>query len=75
MFLDPMSNTLAHAIAMLWVGGFGLLFFAFPETACRVFRVQNPTPRSFRAVKIFGGIAILSVLVGALVYAIWAFDP
>jgi hypothetical protein len=58
---------------MLWVGGFGFLFFAFPEAACRIFRVENAAPGTLKAVRIFGGISITLVLIGALGYAIWFF--
>ena len=54
------------------VGGYGLLLFAYPESALRIFK-QNPTPNKIKLAKVVGAIELALVLTGFLAYAIAGF--
>jgi hypothetical protein len=69
-----MPNTLMHAIAILWVGGFGFFFVAFPDQACRIFGIENTTLQTRKVIRIFGASALGSALI-AFGYALWVFRP
>jgi hypothetical protein len=54
-----------------WVGGWGFLFFTYPETVCRIFRVKKPTPQQLKLVRTTGAIELVLVFLGALGIAIF----
>ena len=72
MLTQAHRELLGSALAFLLVGGYGLLLFANPELALRIFQ-QNPTPIKVRLAKIVGAIELGLALLGVLVYAIFGF--
>jgi len=56
------------------VGGWGLVFFSFPEVVCRIFRLKNPTPNRLKLIKIIGAVELAIVFVASLGYALIGFQ-
>lgn len=72
MLTQAHRDLLGSGLAVLLVGGYGLLLFAYPELALRIFK-QNPTPNKINLAKIVGAIELALVLTGFLAYAIAGF--
>jgi len=62
------------ALGVVWVGGWGFLFFAYPEIVCRIFRVKNPTPKRLKLIRTTGAIELALVFIGAVGVAIFGID-
>lgn len=60
-----------YALGILWVGGWGFLFFAYPELVCRLFRVKNPTPKRVKVIRITGAIELGRAFTSAVLVAIF----
>jgi len=50
-----------YALGVVWVGGWGFMFFAYPELVCRIFRVKNPTLKRLKLIKITGAVELVLV--------------
>jgi hypothetical protein len=68
------STAQMYALGVIWVGGWGFVFFSFPEVVCRIFRLKNPTPKRLKLIKIIGAVELAIVFVASLGYAIIGFD-
>jgi hypothetical protein len=66
-----MSQIQAYALGNVWVGGWGFLFFVYPELVCRLFRIRNPTPRRVKMIKITGAVELALVFTGSIFVAIF----
>ncbi len=60
-----------YALGIVWVGGGGFLFFAYPEVVCRLFRMKNPTPKRLRIMRITGAIELGLTFSSAVVVVIF----
>ena len=69
-----MSPIQINAIGMAWVGVWGFLFFVYPQFACRLFRVRNPTPARLKMVRIIGAIELALVVSGLVLTAIFGLE-
>jgi hypothetical protein len=67
------SQAQLYALGVVWVGGWGFMFFAYPELVCRIFRVKNPTPKRLKFIKIMGAVELGIVFTASIGYAIWGF--
>jgi hypothetical protein len=67
-----LSRDQLDAFGVLWVGGLGYLFFAYPRVACRIFH-REPTLKRLRLVRITGAVELTLVFTGALLTLIWGF--
>jgi hypothetical protein len=67
------SQAQVYALGVAWVGGWGFMFFAYPELVCRIFRVKNPTPKRLKLIKITGAIELAIVFIASIGCAIWGF--
>ena len=70
---DMISQTQIHVLIVVWVGGWGFLFFAYPELVCRIFRLKNPTPKRLKFIKITGAVELGIVFTAFVAYAIFGF--
>ena len=68
-----MSELQMFALGVIWVGGWGFLFFEYPELMCRLFRVQNPTPKRLRFARVMGAVELGIVFTSAVLAFVWAF--
>jgi hypothetical protein len=68
-----LSHAQMYALCVVWVGGWGFVFFSFPEVGCRIFRLKDRTPKRLRLVKIIGAIELAIVFVACAGYAILGF--
>jgi hypothetical protein len=68
------STAQMYALCVAWVGGWGLVFFSFPEVVCRIFRLKNPTPNRLKLIKIIGAVELAIVFVASLGYALIGFQ-
>ena len=55
------SQVQMYDLGVVWVGGWGFMFFAYPELVCRIFRVKNPTPKRLKLIKITGAVELVLV--------------
>ena len=67
------SQVQMYALGVVWVGGWGFMFFAYPELVCRIFRVKNPTPKRLKLIKITGAVELDLVFSASIGYAIFGF--
>jgi hypothetical protein len=67
------SQAQMYALSVVWVGGWGFLFFTYPELVCRIFRVKNPTPKKLKLIKIMGAVELAIVLTASILYGILGF--
>jgi hypothetical protein len=58
------------AIAILWVGGWGVLFLDHPLLVCRIFR-QKATPQRLKLIHIIGAVALGMLITGLVCVAIF----
>jgi hypothetical protein len=65
------SEVRLFALGVIWVGGWGFLFFAYPEFVCKLFRAKNPTPKRLKFMKITGAIELALVFLSAVGIAIF----
>ena len=68
-----MSKLQMFALGVFWVGGWGFLFFEYPELMCRIFRVKNPTPKRLRFARVMGAVELGIVFTGAVLTFVWGF--
>jgi hypothetical protein len=61
------------AFAILWVGGWAVLFFYHPATACRIFR-RKQTSTTIRRIQILGAVELAIVVVSLLGVAIFGLN-
>jgi hypothetical protein len=66
-----LSSVQFYALGDAWVGGWGLVFFAYPERICRMFGLKKPTPKRVKLVKIIGGVELALLLIGGLSVAMF----
>jgi hypothetical protein len=59
------------ALEVIWVGGWGFLFFEYPKFVCRIFR-QEPTENRLRNVRRTGGLELAIVFVSAMCTFAWS---
>jgi len=67
------SQAQMYALGVVWVGGWGFMFFAYPELVCQIFRVKNPTPKRLKFIKITGAVELVLVFSASIGYAIFGF--
>lgn len=67
------SQAQMYALGVVWVGGWGFLFFTYPELVCRIFRVRNPTPKRLKLMKITGAVELAIVFTASILCAIFGF--
>ena len=67
------SQAQMYALAVVWVGGWGFMFFAYPELVRRIFRIKNPTPKRLKLIKITGAVELFLVFSASIGYAIFGF--
>ncbi len=67
------SQVQMYALGVVWVGGWGFMFFAYPELVCRIFRVKNPTLKRLKLIKITGAVGLVLVFSASIGYAIFGF--
>jgi hypothetical protein len=65
------SEVRLFALGVIWVGGWGFLFFAYPEIVCKLLRAKNPTPKRLRLMRITGAIELALVFLSAVGIAIF----
>jgi hypothetical protein len=63
--IQLMSELQFFSLGVIWVGGFGLFAFSYPEKFLRLFR-RRPTVSQLRAVRIMGAIELAVVFLSAL---------
>ena len=62
------------ALGVVWVGGWGFLFFTYPALVSRIFRVKNPTPKRLKAIKIMGAVGLALIFISAISYAMFGLN-
>ena len=67
------SQAQIYALGVVWVGGWGFLFFTYPELVCRIFRVNNPTLKRPKLIKITGAVELAIVFTASILCAILGF--
>ena len=67
------SQVQMYALGVVWVGGWGFMFFAYPELVCRIFRVKNPTLKRLKLIKITEAVGLVLVFSASIGYAIFGF--
>ncbi len=67
------SQAQLYALGVVWVGGWGFLFFTYPALVCRIFRVKNPTPKRLKLIKITGAVELAIVFTASVLCAIFGF--
>jgi hypothetical protein len=67
------SQAQMYALGVVWVGGWGFLFFTYTDLVCRIFRVKNPTPKRLKLVKITGAVELAIVFTASILCAIFGF--
>jgi hypothetical protein len=68
------SEVRLFALGVIWVGGWGFLFFAYPEIVCKLFRVKNPTSKRLKLIRIAGAIELALVFFSAVGVAIFGIN-
>ena len=66
------SHEQGFALGVIWVGGWGFLFFNYPASICRMSR-QEATPKRLRLIRIIGAIELVIVLCSAMAEFVWGF--
>jgi hypothetical protein len=59
-----LSQEQMFALSVIWVGGWGFLFFHYPEALCRLFH-RETTPKRLRLMRIMGAIGLILTLCSA----------
>jgi hypothetical protein len=67
------SQAQMYALGVVWVDGWGFLFFTYPELVCRIFRVKNPKPKRLKLIKITGAVELAIVFTASILCAIFGF--
>jgi hypothetical protein len=67
------SQAQMYAAGVAWVGGWGFLFFSYPEVVCRIFRVRNPTSKRLKLMKIMGAVELAMIFTVSILCAIFGF--
>jgi len=67
------SQAQSYALSVAWVGGWGFLFFTYPEGLCRIFRMKSPTPKRIKLIRITGAIELAIVFISSILCAIFGF--
>ena len=67
------SQAQIYALGVVWVGGWGFMFFVYPELLCRIFGVKNPTLKRLKLIKITGAVELAIVFTASILYAIFGF--
>jgi hypothetical protein len=67
------SQAQIYALGVVWVGGWGFMFFVYPELVCRIFRVKNPTLKRLKLIKITGAVELAIVFTASILCAIFGF--
>ena len=65
------SQVRLFALAVVWVGGWGFLFFTNPQLICRLGRVKDPTPKRLRTIKITGAVELVIVFASCVLTAVF----
>jgi hypothetical protein len=68
---NMISEARLFALAVAWVGGWGFLFFTYPQLICRFGRVKNPTPKRLRIVKVTGAVELAIVFTSCVLTALF----
>jgi len=66
-----MSQTQVFALAVVWVGGWGFLFFTNPAFICRLGMSKNPTAKKLKTVKVIGAVEFALVFVALVLTAVF----
>jgi len=61
------------SLAVAWVGGWGFLFFSYPQLVCRIGRVKVPTPRRLKLIKMTGAVELAILLASCILVGIFGF--
>jgi hypothetical protein len=67
-----MSTIQFYALGLIWVGGWGFLFFAHPAAMCRLARIEA-TPSRLRRIRNIGAIELAGVYLSAVAVFIAGF--
>jgi len=67
-----LSELQMFALGVIWVGGWGFLFFEYPEFTCRMFR-KKPTEKWLRFSRITGAVELGIVFTSAVLTFVWGF--
>jgi hypothetical protein len=62
------------AVAEVWVGGRGFLFFTNPRLACRLSRCNDPAARRLKCVKAVGAVELSLVFPALVLTAIFGLN-
>jgi hypothetical protein len=65
------SPTQIFALGVVWVGGWGFLFFTNPAFICRLGTIKNPTAKKLKFIKVMGAVELSLVFTGAVLTAIF----
>ncbi len=68
------SDAQFFALGVVWVGGWGFVFFTWPEKVCQLFRVRPFSEKRVRLAKVMGGIGLALTFISALSVAIFGLN-
>ncbi|MGA9057176.1 MAG: hypothetical protein WB763_11760 [Terriglobia bacterium] len=66
------SHEQFFALGVVWVGGWGFLFFNYPSVVCRISR-QGPTTKRLHRMRIMGAVELAIVFISAVATFIGGF--
>jgi hypothetical protein len=67
-----LSSEQMSALGVIWVGGWGFLFFDYPQIVCRIF-FREPTPKRLRNIRIMGAVELAIVFASAIITFVCGF--